>query len=163
MKKILVVDDRQVNRDSAKLLCNEYEVVVFESFSFARKSLYRISNLYAVMSDLFMPAKHWSKSKEREIVREEIPIGWSIPMTAALLGVPYVVLASDENYHGHPLEDSRTWSRKFQIKSSKYSFKKRRFIETISTALFTTQLRLIDVNGDKGKDWKDLLERVTAE
>ena len=57
----------------------------------------------AVLCDLLMPAGRYAQGdKGFRYVGVEMPVGWSLAITAALKGARYVAVATDVNHHRHP-------------------------------------------------------------
>lgn len=57
----------------------------------------------AVLSDLLMPAGRAAQGGEGlKYVGQEMPVGWSLAIIAALRGAKYVAVVTDKNHHHHP-------------------------------------------------------------
>lgn len=57
----------------------------------------------AVLCDLLMPAgSNKQGDKGYEHVGQEMPVGWSLALQAALEGAKYVAVVTDMNHHDHP-------------------------------------------------------------
>lgn len=59
----------------------------------------------AVLCDLLMPAEIGEvgmSEKGQEYIGQEMPIGWSLALQAALAGAKFVAVATDMNHHDHP-------------------------------------------------------------
>lgn len=56
----------------------------------------------AVLCDLLMPAGRDAQGEGRRFVGQEMPLGWSLALTAAMRGTKYVAVATDMNHHAHP-------------------------------------------------------------
>ncbi len=57
----------------------------------------------AVLCDLLMPAGRESQGGEGlQYVGQEMPVGWSLAITAAIRGAKYVAVVTDVNHHNHP-------------------------------------------------------------
>lgn len=56
-----------------------------------------------VLSDLLMPAGRNAQGNDgAKYIGQEMPIGWSLALTAAKHGAKYVAVVTDMNHHHHP-------------------------------------------------------------
>lgn len=100
----------------------------------------------AVLCDLMMPAGSYAQGeKGRKYVGQEMPVGWSLALTAVTNGAKYVAVVTDLNHHHHPASamlDSLN-HHIFKIDGAKM--------------LLTNR-----VSCDPGKDWEQVLEKLMA-
>lgn len=90
----------------------------------------------AVLCDLLMPAGRNAQGGEGlKYVGQEMPIGWSLAITAALRGAKYVAVVTDMNHHSHPASAMLdSMNRKvFDLHTAK--------------ALFTNDVRMVGIEG----------------
>ena len=60
-----------------------------------------------VLSDLLMPAgRNAQGGPGLQYVGQEMPVGWSLAIQAAISGAKYVAVATDMNHHHHPASAS---------------------------------------------------------
>lgn len=92
----------------------------------------------AVLSDLLMPAGRAAQGGEGlKFVGQEMPVGWSLAIIAALRGAKYVAVVTDMNHHHHPASamlDSMSGTV-FNLHEAK--------------ALFTNNPRGVGINGSE--------------
>ena len=55
-----------------------------------------------VLCDLLMPAGRNAQGNGLKYVGQEMPVGWSLALTAAKRGAKYVAVVTDINHHDHP-------------------------------------------------------------
>lgn len=93
----------------------------------------------AVLCDLLMPAGRNAQGGEGlKYVGQEMPIGWSLAITAALRGAKYVAVMTDMNHHHHPASAMLDTMDGiiFSLQGS--------------TALFTNYVRMVGIDGTQG-------------
>lgn len=90
----------------------------------------------AVLCDLLMPAGLNAQGGDGlRYVGQEMPIGWSLAITAALRGAKYVAVVTDMNHHHHPASamlDSMN-HKVFDLQGAR--------------ALFTNEVRMVGIEG----------------
>lgn len=93
----------------------------------------------AVLCDLLMPAGRNAQGGEGlKYVGQEMPVGWSLAITAALCGAKYVAVVTDMNHHDHPASamlDSMDGNI-FALHGAK--------------TLFTNHVRMVGIEGTQG-------------
>lgn len=93
----------------------------------------------AVLCDLLMPAGRSVQGREGlKYVGQEMPVGWSLAITAALRGAKYVAVVTDMNHHNHPASamlDAMT-DTVFDLQGAR--------------ALFTNDVRMVGIEGTQG-------------
>jgi CheY-like chemotaxis protein len=107
--KILVIDDKKKNLDSAKELLSDHEVTTVQTYD---EGLGILDLRYAnkmnhgfdvVLVDLLMPASNHKQGHEgAKFIGQEMPIGIFLALLAAQYGAKYVAVFSDTNHHDHP-------------------------------------------------------------
>lgn len=107
--KILVVDDKQLNRDSAfETLGDDHDVTVADSFDEAMHLLVATDDpsgpFDAVLTDMEMPMS--SNNIQPPIYQPgvEVPYGPFIVLRAALVGVKYIGMFTDGHHHSGPMQ-----------------------------------------------------------
>lgn len=97
--KILVIDDRDINQDSAATTLGGHEVTIIGSYDEAISVLVPECGYEVVLSDLMMPM-----SKETIIPGvykngELVPYGFILALRASAAGAKYVAVVTDTNHH----------------------------------------------------------------
>ena len=112
--KILVIDDTEKNRESAKELATEHEVVVVsgwdESYTLLRPEYTGTSKTVpwsfqkvgfdVVLTDLMMPCTT-ARGFDFNFVGKSIPYGFAIAMFAIASGIPVAIASSGDNDNRH--------------------------------------------------------------
>ncbi len=99
-----------------------------------------------VLCDLMMPASGSEQGSEgQKFVGQEMPVGWSLALSAAREGAKFVAVVTDTNHHDHP--------------ASAMLDNLNHHVFTIDGAkmLLTNRVRKTN-NG--GKDWGCILEKL---
>lgn len=93
----------------------------------------------AVLCDLLMPAGRNAQGGDGlKYVGQEMPIGWSLAITAALRGAKYVAVVTDMNHHHHPASAMLD------------SMNRTIFVLHGAKALFTNYVGMVGIEGTKG-------------
>lgn len=144
---ILVIDDSTNHQQAARQVLGEHNLTVVESYDGALKLLANeddggkllLPYWDAVLCDLLMPAGRSAQGdKGLKYVGQEMPVGWSLAITAALRGAKYVAVVTDMNHHHHPASamlDAMT-NMIFNLHGAK--------------ALFTNHVRMVGIEGTQG-------------
>ena len=110
-RKVLVVDDKEINRQSASLLKEAgYEVATAENLAEATELLgledpffpidreFR-SDYFAVLTDLMMPIGYHKKSACDCGMDIETTAGYPMAIIASIIGVSNIAILTDMNHH----------------------------------------------------------------
>lgn len=131
----------ETKRDEAKYetLRAQYKEQGVEDYYERASAESRLPYWDAVLCDLLMPAGRNAQGGEGlKYVGQEMPIGWSLAITAALRGAKYVAVVTDMNHHHHPASAMLDTMDGiiFSLQGS--------------TALFTNYVRMVGINGTQG-------------
>lgn len=105
--RILVVDDKDMHRQSARETLEGHELTVVSSFDEAIEQLKEKDKYDAVLTDLKLPmSSAWPLSRDayrrdkNVLFRGElVDYGFVIALRAALRGVKYIAVVTDVNHH----------------------------------------------------------------
>jgi len=143
--KILVIDDTQKHLDSAVKTLEGHDVTLCTSYDEALELLEpKKETPYwdAVLCDLLMPAGRDAQGSDK-YVGQEMPVGWSLALVAAMRGTKYVAVASDMNHHDHP--GSAMLDRLDGYKGHIFNIDG-------ATVLMTNKIGLIELGGEEDVD-----------
>ncbi len=173
-------------RDEEKfvLLKNQYKEQGVEDYLAKAKAEALLPYWDVVLCDLLMPAgKDVQGEKGLKYVGQEMPVGWSFAITAALRGAKYVAVVTNMNHHDHPASamlDSMS-NTVFDLNGAKALFTNdvcmigiedtrgvcmdclgtgEKFNGSRSYQCYTCQ-GTKNACSKKGKDWLDILNRLT--
>lgn len=145
--KILVIDDSSIHLEAARKTLVGHDITLCDSHDEAIELL--TCNWDAVLCDLMMPAgENAQGSKGQKFIGEEMAVGWSLALTAASRGAKYVAVATDTNHHNHPASAMLDGIRNHM------------FSVDGARMLMTNNLIFVDVEGEEGKDWGDILDQL---
>lgn len=152
--KILVIDDKKVNRHSAKQTIVGHELTVVGNYDEAVRQL-DFQEWDAVLTDLLMPAGRDAQGgKGLEFVGQEMPVGLALALLAALRGARYVAVVTATNHHAHPASAMLDRLRPHSGPN---------FVINGARAMFVHHTP-IEVEGiGEGKDWGKVLAALLAE
>jgi len=93
----------QYDEDIRDSKCEQYksEGLGWSAASKKAKKDAQINCWDAVLCDLLMPAGN-DAQREKKVLGQEMPVGWSLALVAVMRGAKYVAVASDVNHHDHP-------------------------------------------------------------
>ena len=115
--KILVIDDKQENLDSAKALLSDQEVTTIDNYDDARKLIsknatvdrkewkvtYKRPDFDVALIDLFLPSSaNHLMGEGLMFTGEQMPVGIFLALLAAQNMFPYVAVFTNHNHHRHP-------------------------------------------------------------
>lgn len=127
------------DREKFALLRDQYKEQGVEDYFEKAKAESLLPYWDVVLCDLLMPAgSNAQGSKGLKYVGQEMPVGWSFAITAALRGAKYVAVVTDMNHHDHPASamlDSMS-DTVFDLHGAK--------------ALFTNDVRMVGIEGTQG-------------
>ena len=115
--KILVVDDKLVNLNSAKeqFRGKNVQLTCCPMFSVATKFLKR--NRYDILlTDLMLPGESEGISNKNPEIGVEVPYGLVLSILAKNIGIPYVAILTDISHHAGPI----AWAMDKLLGSSDY-------------------------------------------
>ena len=140
----------------------------------------------AVLSDLLMPAGRKTQGGNGlQYVGTEMPIGWALAIDAALEGAKFVAVVTDMDHHSHPASAMLDLMDRgvFPVAGAKALFTnhikrvgitgtegpcrecggtgKQRRADDSAYDCYTCHATGVDY-AEKGKDWKDILDRLTS-
>lgn len=99
--KILVIDDNEIHRNSAKAqLCN-HDLTVLSTYDEAESIVKNPHPFEAVFTDLLLPASSYMQSSNK-FVGQEMMVGLFLGLLAAKNGAKYVAVFTDKDHHHHP-------------------------------------------------------------
>lgn len=122
-KKIVVVDDQQLNLKSAVVqLGPKNDVVAFDNYAAFFRAIDRESP-DIVLLDLLMPAEGAQLGARaiQAFLGAPIPAGIFAALVASQKGVPLIVIATDAGHHDHPalaLIDALGWNKPISLGAS---------------------------------------------
>lgn len=154
--KILVIDDTVAHQQSARQTLKGHDLTVVGGHDEALEvlSTYTTKPYWdAVLSDLLMPAgRNAQGGPGMQYIGQEMPIGWSLAIQAAILGAKFVAVATDMNHHHHPASAMLDGLDRavFQLAGAR--------------ALFTNHVRMVELEdgSGSGKDWGEILIRLLS-
>jgi CheY-like chemotaxis protein len=124
-KKILVIDDSEINRASARetLKDSGLEVLVAATYDEGFRLMQEDKEIEVVLTDLLMPASGMHMGPEGEkYVGQEMPVGFALVMQAVISGAKFVGVVTDTNHHDHPasamLDDFKGPYTRFTVESA---------------------------------------------
>jgi len=97
--KILVVEDKQMHRDSARETLQGHDLAIVESFDEAMRLLEDKTDFEVVLTDMMMPMSRKTLAPEAFNRGEQVPYGFVIALRAALMGAKFVAMVTDTNHH----------------------------------------------------------------
>jgi CheY-like chemotaxis protein len=112
--KILLVEDKEEHRQSARETLGGHDLSIFESFDEVRAFFDKctfipgletgpsvVFDFDVVLTDMLMPTdqKRRRNADEASHVERQEPFGFIIALKAALLGAKYVAMVTDTNHH----------------------------------------------------------------
>ena len=97
--RILVVDDKDIHRQSAYETLSGHEITVVSSFDEAMEHLRDKEKYDAVLSDMRMPMSRKTLSEAAYRRGELVDYGFVVALRAALCGAKYIAVVTDVNHH----------------------------------------------------------------
>lgn len=127
------------DKEKYESLCARYKEQGVENYYKRARAESELPYWDAVLCDLLMPAGREVQGREGlKYVGQEMPVGWSLAITAALRGAKYVAVVTDMNHHDHPASamlDSMSRTI-FDLHGAK--------------ALFTNDVCMVGIEGTQG-------------
>ncbi len=145
----------QYDKKKESTLFDQYKAEGIDFYvSIARAKLEsRLPYWDAVLCDLLMPAGKMSQnSKGMEFVGQEMSIGWSLAILAAMNGAKFVAVLTDTNHHDHPASAllDKLSGRRFNIAGAKALMS--------NWGGYVVRIEGIE---QRSKDWGSLLKHLT--
>ena len=150
--KILVIDDKKENIESAKKTLAGHELTFITSHDEAISKMFpksvtwekkSLENDYDLMiADLLMPVGKFMQS-EIEHVGEEMPVGFHLILMGSMLNIPKILLCTDMGHHSHPASAWLDCIGKIKMKKS--------------TVYFDNNPSFIEIDGKKAKHFEKIL------
>jgi CheY-like chemotaxis protein len=104
MKKVLVIDDKEINRVAALAQLKDQNLTVCSNYDEALELVKEGHDFEIVLVDLFLPASDRAQGpKGKKFVGQEMPIGIFLALLAAKNGAQYVAVFTDTGHHDHPI------------------------------------------------------------
>lgn len=122
-----------------KTLCAQYKEQGVKDYYRRAADESRLPYWDAVLCDLLMPAGRNAQGGDGlKYVGQEMPVGWSLAITAALRGAKYVAVVTDMNHHHHPASAMLD------------SMNRAVFVLHGAKALFTNYVDMVGIEGTQG-------------
>jgi CheY-like chemotaxis protein len=156
--KILVIDDKKVNRVSAQQTIAGHDLTIVGNYDEAVRQL-DSQEWDVVLTDLLMPAGRDAQGGVGlQYVGQEMPVGFALALLAALRGAKYVAVVTATNHHNHPASAMLD-----RLGSSYWRDGMRpNFVINGARAMFVHHTP-VQVEGlGEGKDWGKVLAALTA-
>ncbi len=140
--KILVIEDKEMHRKSAKLTLAGHEVTIVDSYDKAMELLQPQMEFEVVLTDMMLPMSESGLAYGIFKPSEEVPYGYVIALRAALHGAKFVAMVTDINHHQGAMSSAidelgnstyeETFTPNFVINGAKVMFVHTPFVQKLT-------------------------------